>query len=156
MKYRPLLIAILIVSSLFSNERTDIETLDQTSSQIQYTESGLLLPQYMSSDDIQFQLDRGKKLRRGGIGVITAGTLFIPGGLIVCFIGDVSEEEGDVNGALMLGGGVLMAGGVAGIVGGVRMIRKGRDIRNTYENFAIVPIVDPFTQTYGTQITISF
>lgn len=120
-----------------------------------YTESGLQLPKYMSADEINEQHKYSEQLRYGGGRAIIVGGFLIPSGIILGFTGVALEEDGVVK-PLLWSGVSLVTGGIISIICGKYMIEKGFRIYKTYDTFTLIPILDPFSQRYGTEITFQF
>jgi len=110
------------------------------------------LPQYMSDDEIQCAMARSNRLRIGGGSLVTVGACFVPLAFLTTMVGLASPE-----GEMWYGEGIfVLSCGVGSTIGGIHMIRKGKDIRDTYKQFSVTPIVDPISQKYGTMITLQF
>lgn len=124
-------------------------------------ERGLTLEEIKSPQPVQYsylsESDRRRSnlLSVGGTYVIINGVGLLPAGATVGFIGLVVDEYETLYGLVALGGG-MMALGVVGIVGGVKMIRKGKQIRRQNRRLSFNPYINPLENSYGANFSFQF
>lgn len=106
---------------------------------------------YLSEEDRR----RSKLLYIGGTSTIVTGVGLLPAGATVGFIGMVVDEYDTIHGLVVLGSGMMVIG-VVGIVGGIKMIRKGKQIRRRNRVLSFAPCINPLENSYGANFSFSF
>lgn len=98
-----------------------------------------------------YELRRSNGLIAGGVALIITGASILPGGTAISILGFAFEEA--PIGVFGMG---IFAAGVAGVAGGVKMIHKGKRIRQGAQRFTVNPVVNPLENSYGANLSFSF